>query len=113
MCFKDDSDDEPGRMRSVDDLICCDHHIGLTSLDGFFVSDAAAAAVDWDVLTCEAGEREGFDRAGGSKRARANCLRVDGWTTMLLAVTLDLFTTETVCARPTEDVGVGEARVGR
>lgn len=74
---KDDRDDEPGRMRSVDDLICSDHDIGLTSLDGFFVSETAVV-VDWDLLICEAGERGGVDRAGGSKSARANSFRVEG-----------------------------------
>ena len=99
-------------MRSVDDLICSDHDISLTSLDGFFVSETAAA-VDCDLLTCEAGERGGVDSGGGSKRARASSLRVDEWTMMLLAAALDLLTTGMVDARPTGDEGVGKACVAR
>ena len=109
---KDDSEDEPRRMRSVDDLICSDHDTSLTSPDDFFVSETAAA-VDCDLLTCEAGERGRVDRAGGSKKARASSFRVDEWTIMLLTATLDLLTTGTVDVRLTGDEGAGEAGVGK
>jgi hypothetical protein len=109
-----DREDDPGRMRSLDDFTRSDHVMSLPSphSGSFTFIPALVLPVERPCLAGEAPDAAGEDNGAGLKTARAKSLKDEGMTAALFGVTgFDLFTAEKI--RPRTVLDVCEVDVGR